>query len=30
LIIDESHVEEAVEVLDRVCGKLAGQQGRSN
>ncbi len=24
LIIDESHVEEAVEILDRVCGKLAG------
>jgi acetylornithine/N-succinyldiaminopimelate aminotransferase len=30
LIIGESHVEEAVEVLERVCGKLAGQQGRSN
>jgi acetylornithine/N-succinyldiaminopimelate aminotransferase len=30
LIIDESHVEEAVDILERVCGKLAGQQGRSN
>ena len=30
LIIDESHVEEAVDILDRVCGELAGQQGRSN
>ena len=30
LIIDESHVAEAVVILERVCGKLAGQQSRSN